>query len=492
MSKKAGKKGGGKHAGMTEEERHLYMQQKAQAEEDIAKRKEDMLTHFLKDKLQKEERNTVLNLYKLRQQWRAVLTQTKTAELRNDISVLSQSFERVLDYKDNIIKSLVVDLSEREQQSELARSSHLQNVDCLLELHRSRLAELAFNFNTSLEELSSEYNTEREQILSQHQQENVNLENVMFSMEKHYADIDNEARRDYESNGNQIKKQNKEENQTVKEQMKWIMEKLWREMQEVSHEFKESTKGKFSAVDNLSVKDKQSAKEIDAHKKHVQKLQETISALRCQLSSSQSGGTVQQLRSDRDELGQEVQHLRVRLGAAQTIRRKQLTKLTIQSNNAAKKLQETAALGERLMRLSEVCSKMETEHEKVLPFYKSSLSEEEQSQERANAMKSANEKLAQLIHDYSPLGKFWQRYNKVQLDRLCLKREKVLLLQENERLRVYLKQYLDEVSVSDESFQQQKLLVVSSSTLQTPAATERRGQKHYVVQEAANIVQKQL
>ncbi|XP_056123012.1 dynein regulatory complex subunit 2 isoform X2 [Rhinichthys klamathensis goyatoka] len=441
MSKKAGKKGGGKHAGMTEEERLLYMQQKAQAEEDIAKRKEDMLTHFLKDKLQKEEKNTILNLDKLRQQWRAVLTQTKTAELRNDISVLSQSFERVLDCKDNIIKSLVVDLSEREQQSELARSSHLQNVDCLLELHRSRLAELAFNFNTSLEELSSEYNTEREQILSQHQQESVDLENVMFSMEKHYADIDNEARRDYESNGNQIKKQNKEENQAVKEQMNGVMDQLWRDMQEVLHKYKESTQTKFKSFDSLDLKDKQSAKEIDAHKKHIQKLQENISALRCQLSSSQSGGTVQQLRSDRDKLGQEVQHLRVRLGADRTTRRKQLTKLTIQSNNAAKKLQETTAL---------------------------------------------------LIHDYSPLGKFWQRYNKVQLDRLCLKREKVLLLQENERLRIYLKQYLDEVSVSGESFQQQKLLVVSSSTLQTPAATERRGQKRYVVQEAANIVQKQL
>lgn len=98
----------------------------------------------------------------------------------------------------------------------------------------------------------------------------------------------------------------------------------------------------------------------------------------------------------------------------------------------------------------------------------------------------------QLIHDYSPLGKFWQRYNKVQLDRLCLKREKMLMLQENERLRIYLKQYLDEVSVPDESFQQKKLLVVSSPTLQATAATERRDQKRYVVQEAANIVQKQL
>lgn len=48
MPKKAGKKGGGKLVGMTEEEKLLYMQQKAQAEDETAKRKEDMLTHFLK------------------------------------------------------------------------------------------------------------------------------------------------------------------------------------------------------------------------------------------------------------------------------------------------------------------------------------------------------------------------------------------------------------------------------------------------------------
>lgn len=49
MPKKGAKKGGaGKQAGMTEEERLLYMQQRAQAEDEMAKRKEDMLTQFLK------------------------------------------------------------------------------------------------------------------------------------------------------------------------------------------------------------------------------------------------------------------------------------------------------------------------------------------------------------------------------------------------------------------------------------------------------------
>ncbi|XP_056122009.1 dynein regulatory complex subunit 2-like [Rhinichthys klamathensis goyatoka] len=481
MSKKAGKKGGGKRAGMTEEERLLNMQQKAQAEEDIAKRREDMLTHFLKDKLQKEEKKTSRNVAKLRQQWRAISTQAETAELRDDISVLSQSFEKVLDCKDKIIKSLVDDLSERAQRSELARSSHLQNVDCLLKLHKSRLAELASNFNTSVGELSSEYNTEREQIISQHQQESVDLENEMFHMEKHYADLDDEARRDYEVNVHQIKQQNFEDKQLVKTEKKGEVDKLWRDQQSQSLAHSHiSSRDKM--VTSLDLKNKQSENEIDAHKKEIQKLQEAITAQRCQLSSSQSEGTNQQLRSDRDKLAQEVQHRRVQLAADRTTRRKQLTKLTIQSNNAAKKLQETNALGERLMRRSELCRKMETEHEKVLPFYKSSLSEEELSQEKANAMKSTNEKLPQLIHDYSPLGKFWQRYNKVQLDSLCLKREKGLLLQENEQLKINLQQYMDELSVSGESFQHQKLPVASSSsTLQTPAATERRAQKRHVL-----------
>ncbi|KTG43531.1 hypothetical protein cypCar_00010444 [Cyprinus carpio] len=53
--------------------------------------------------------------------------------------------------------------------------------------------------------------------------------------------------------------------------------------------------------------------------------------------------------------------------------------------------------GERLIRFSEMCCKLETEYEKVLPFYTSSLSEEELNQERANAIELPTEKLAQVM-----------------------------------------------------------------------------------------------
>ncbi|TRY93751.1 hypothetical protein DNTS_011684 [Danionella cerebrum] len=488
MPKKGAKKGGGKLVGLTEEEKLLYLQQKAQAEEEMAKRKEDMLTNFLKDKLQKEERNSVVNLHKLRQQWRVVLTQTKMEELRHDMSVFSQNFERVLDYKDNIIRSLVVDLFEREQQSELAHSSHLQNIDGLLEVHKSRLTHLELNFKSNLQDLSSEFSTEREQILSQHQQESVYLEKVRSSMEQCYSDLDSKARLDYNSTREQIKKQNSVDKQTVKEQMDAVVEKLWEDMQQVLNVYNESTRDKIIITDELQNKDKQNAKEIDTYRKNIQKLQESISALRSKLSSIQSDKMTDQLRSERDRLAQEVQHFRVQLAAAQALGKKQITKLTIQSNEATKKLQEVVTKGERLLRASEMCCKLETEHEKVLPFYKSSLSEAELKQ--VTAMEPPVEKLTQLMDDYAPLAKFWQRLNKVELDCLCLKHEKLLLQQENERLRLFLKQYLDEMSLSDESFQQQKLLVVSSPALQESVA-DRRLQKRHVVQEAVSIVHQQ-
>lgn len=67
-----------------------------------------------------------------------------------------------------MLQLLVRDLIEAEQQSTLAHRAHLQRVDHLLEVHKSRLAELESHWNTSVEELSTEYNTERYTDISPH------------------------------------------------------------------------------------------------------------------------------------------------------------------------------------------------------------------------------------------------------------------------------------------------------------------------------------
>ena len=54
---------------------------------------------------------------------------------------------------------------------------------------------------------------------------------------------------------------------------------------------------------------------------------------------------------------------------------------------------------------------------------------------------------------FQQLDGFWRRYNKVQLDKLALVAERKSLENENHTLRTVLKQYLDGVSVNNETLQ---------------------------------------
>uniref|UniRef100_A0A8B9KZV7 Dynein regulatory complex subunit 2 n=1 Tax=Astyanax mexicanus TaxID=7994 RepID=A0A8B9KZV7_ASTMX len=403
MPKKVGKKGaGGKQAAMTEEERLVYLQQKAQAEEDNARRKEDMLTQFLKDKLQKEERNSAINLHKLRQQWRTVLRQTRSVELRNDISVLSQTFERVLDCKESVIRSLVSDLSEAEQQSALACRAHLQCLDRLLELQKEQVAALALQWNKSLEELRSEFDTEREQIVMQNQQENAYLENVTFALDQQYAETNNEAAQEYYSTRDEIKNQEKH---AIQLQLGGTIKELLRQYQQEQQSYKEALKVQKSL--------QTSTKEMDQQMRHLQETQDSINTLRLQLTSSQkeSEASARDLRAAREEVTCKTRQLRAKISVARAAERRKLANLTVHSNNTTKKLQDIVGKGEKLLRLAEMCRKLETEQEKVLPFYISSLSAEELSQERAQAMEPPSEELAQV-----------QRHCRIVFN--CMSREK--------------------------------------------------------------------
>lgn len=167
------------------------------------------------------------------------------------------------------------------------------------------------------------------------------------------------------------------------------------------------------------------------------------------------------------------------------------------------------------MKLGEICRKFETEEEKVLPFYASSLTQEEQNDVNAAVLEAPNEALVtvrntsyswfcdlthnnytcifisqkiflseyfsimtrqhnskklkklvwQVMHEYSTLENFWKRFNKVSLDKLALEKEKQGMMVENQQLRTLLKQYLDGISVNDEILSQvNPLFIVNNKT----------------------------
>merc|ERR1712154_491999 len=94
--------------------------------------------------------------------------EAKAKELKKDIEILSQTFERVIDRKDAVIKSLSKDISEAEEQYAMALRSHLQNVDYLMELQKQRLESLTREYSVELEIICEEFDLERALLIDVH------------------------------------------------------------------------------------------------------------------------------------------------------------------------------------------------------------------------------------------------------------------------------------------------------------------------------------
>ncbi|XP_042307346.1 dynein regulatory complex subunit 2 [Sceloporus undulatus] len=495
------KKKGRKRGPLSEEERLLMMQQKQLAEEEMAKKKEDMLAQFLKDKLAKEEHNSTLNMHKINLQWRTVLREIKARELRKDIEILSQTFERVVDCKDNVIKSLAKDLAEAEAQYAHALRSHLHNVDKLLQLQRCRLGYLEEDYQSELQAMQKEFDTERKMIIEHHEQETRYLQDVLLAMEQNFADNDYEARLDFQSTRDDVKNKNLEEKHYLRMQLEGKVEELWKRFQQALRNYTEATEDRKIAFEALKLRDEKSTKEIEMQMKKLQKMQDLIITLKNKIAlhARESEEQNRRVRDEKELVLKQLQKLKSQMNRARAKARSNLAKLTQESFRTLKMLEHVVEKAELILRLAEMCRRLESEEEKVLPFYASSLSWDEQRAADKIAMEKPVEPLAEMMQDYVGLERFWQRYNKVRLEQLSLERTKEALFQDNVKLRQLLKQYLDGISVNDEVLSQiNPLMIVNQPTIMPypnqPALVgeEKVRQPIYNVIEAAHEVKRIL
>ncbi|CAH8628705.1 unnamed protein product [Dicrocoelium dendriticum] len=317
-------------ANMTEEEKAAYLEQQRLAEEESKAKKATMLSKYLQDKLEKEERMSKLNNFKLLHHWRIIMRDAKSKELRNDIQILSQTFERIIDRKDNIIRTLIKDLNEAEEQHMLSLRSHLENIDNMTDLQNERLRKLKTDYESEMQRLVKEFGEEEQYLIAKHTKQLDDLKDIFVALDSAYAHKANDAKAE-------------------------------------QHSLK-------------------------------------------------------------DELRNRV---RILLNKA-----------------------------ERIIKLAEHCRKYETEAEKVVPFYVSSLTEDEEAQVQKAFQVDGDDELAQILRQCVPLEMFWRRFNKVQLDRLAILKEHSVLEQENRQLKSLLKQYLDGISVNANVLEANNTLIV--------------------------------
>uniref|UniRef100_T2MAI1 Dynein regulatory complex subunit 2 n=1 Tax=Hydra vulgaris TaxID=6087 RepID=T2MAI1_HYDVU len=443
------KKGGkGKLAKMTEEEKLLHIEKISIAAENKRKESEEIALKQLKEKLLQEEKNTKINSLKLQSQWRVIMREAKSSELKKDIEVLNHTFDRIVDQKDSIIKSLLKDIEEAEDQHQTAIKSHLYNLQKLLEFQSVRLLQADEDFAKEFDALNDEFKKERTNLIEQHAKEMEEMADILFTMEHDFEEAESDARQEFHSLYDEVKNKNLEEKHALRIQLEGQVEELWKSFQTALKNYNDQTEERKNAFEALKIKDDRNTQEMDMQMRKIQRIQDRISQVKAKMAS--------------------------------------ITKEYEEKNRVIKE-------GEKILKLAERCRKLETEEEKILPFYSTSLNVLEEKQVEEFNQEKPSEPLAELFHEYSSLENFWKRYNKVLLDKIALSNEKNALCQENQQLKSLLKQYLDGISVNDEILTKANpLFIINNKTnvsLAVPVTDTRVQYKRPVtVIEASHIV----
>ena len=465
-----GKKG--KKAPESDQERQLRFEIERMKEEEAARAKEEVRKRMLKERQAQEERYARVNRLKLLNQWRKLMRLVKVEDLRKEIEVISQNHEREVDRKDAIIQMLDRDLDDSEEQYQSALRAHLLILDRLIDLHNARLKGLEFEFEKDLRGLLDEFGAERSEVVASHARHKKEMLDIMASMEAEFNEEEADARQEFESTREEIKNKNSEDYNVLRFTLEGLIEELERHFDSAHANYMATTEQRTRDFKELTVKDQQSARTIETQMRRLQRLQDSLAHWKTKLASNGRKCEARNaaLKEERDAISKHFQELKGRMNKFREREARRLQELTLNSQAAISSLQSKREKAQRIIKPAELTRKFETEREKVLPFYESSVEEEERAaaeaaEVRKSLQTSAAGKDGAPIEEWNYLDSFFQRYNRVLLDVMAIERERDRLSSENSDLRSILKQYLDGISVNEDVINNPNpLLVVNHRT----------------------------
>jgi dynein regulatory complex subunit 2 len=214
--------------------------------------------------------------------------------------------------------------------------------------------------------------------------------------------------------------------------------------------------------------------------KRLLKLQETMAQYKARLglNAKEFEEKNRALREEKDAIQKQYHGLKKMMVEMRELEHKKLVELTLLSQATRTKLEAKVGVAEDIVRLAEMNRKLETEVEKVSPFYPES--------EDVVAAGEADAATADIPKEIQTIAQFQKRYNKVQLDQLALDQKLKALGEENAYLKAILRQYLDGIAVNQDVLAHANPLVIVNGITNAPMPKSLG--KHITVVEGAHHV----
>lgn len=406
--------------------------------------------------------------------WMRFLRECKQRELVAEIEVLRRTFEATLDRKKGFSTTLLEELSVAEEQCRHAFRSHMDVVSSLLQLHAARTKDLEADLDANVAEMQQDFEYERAELELKH----------MIEMDDLRLILDNMAA-EAEMLEKKLQEETSEGHETAAEKMDEAMREMEADLNKVEDGLRgelDSRYKKFMSAAQANMKeytakckeDQETTERIAAQLRKIEKLQSSVSSWRTNIARNAKEWEDRNaaIQAERDATLSHLKKLKDKMQRWRELQSKALVELVKEANATEEALQATSKRAVRLLRLVELCKPMETEREQVLLHEAniSSAAVEAETKRRMAAESSGNaqddvlrggDAAPAANEQWLSLDRFWVKHNKVVLDNAALTQERFLLEEENRVLQEVLKQYLDDVSISDQVMRQSNTLLLT-------------------------------
>jgi len=308
---------------------------------------------------------------------------------------------------------------------------------------------LQYEFDRDAKIIVEEFEREKEEIKSIHEREVRELQDMIDTVREDDKLKTDAAKNEFQSFREETKNKYMEEMDNIRMQLEAKQRRLNTDLEALHQKYTNDTQTKNHDHSFYFGKNQTDTAKIDELVKEIDRLKIKIEHMKLKIHqhTKESKKRNDALRKEKENINRNYQELKAKMTKFREDESKRLTELAMNSRNAVLALKDQLTLGERILKTAELCRRLETEREKVIPFYESTVDETEIPED---LRREFEEITPEQFAEFGYLNNFYKRTNKVQLDKIAIEKQKDQLEKENQILKTMLKQYLDGISLNDE------------------------------------------
>ena len=324
---------------------------------------ERMMSHYIHKLVDEEIKYSKINKLKLLSDWRVIMRIAKIDELRKDLDLYVQNFERDLDNKDAILQMLDKDITEAEEHYLISLTNHFIHIKQLTLLQDSRIKGLFKEFEKDVSELEFEFNCETKQIEDNFKEEQNEINNMLKFIKSEYSNkitkVTLEFRNYQEDLINKIKDKYTKLQENIKKAAQNEANKFNNEVNEIKSKSKDKTTLDSQYIKQLNKLDR----EILILKKKVEKKNDYLKQLKIKIKQNNEDWETKNdsLKLEKEKIMESYKTLKLKLISFRNNQREKLKKLVKNSWDCITKLKDYINLSEKILKLAEISRRLETE-----------------------------------------------------------------------------------------------------------------------------------